>query len=72
MVSYLFHNKFFRWPQKCPGKSGRIRDDLESGSVNKDYGSQDPDPKEIFTDPQHCRIAIENLFGASKYRPLDM
>ncbi len=27
-----------------------------SGSVSQDYGSADPDLKEIFTDPQHCLI----------------
>jgi hypothetical protein len=25
-----------------------------SESVIQDYGSADPDPKELFTDPQHC------------------
>ena len=25
-----------------------------SGSVIQIYGSADPDPKEIFTDPEHC------------------
>jgi hypothetical protein len=25
-----------------------------SGSTNQDYGSVDPDPQEIFTDPENC------------------
>ncbi len=28
--------------------------DPGSVSVIQDYGFKDPDPKEIFTDPQHC------------------
>jgi hypothetical protein len=26
------------------------------GSIIQDYGSTDPDPQEIFTDPQHWKI----------------
>jgi hypothetical protein len=48
----------YQWPQKFPG-SIRIRPDP--------YGKQlaswirNPDPKEIFTDPQHCSSAYEYL-----------
>ncbi len=59
---------FFNLPQKCPGtRSGfgcvrpAINYPLGSGSIMEDYGSEDyvskdPDPKEIFMDPQHCLV----------------
>ncbi len=60
---YLFDNIFFYWywALKCLGgirighpAGSVINWPSGSGSVSQDYGSGDPDPKKIFTDPQHC------------------
>jgi hypothetical protein len=47
----------FHWAQNVQvrSKSGQIRNIWPpgSGSLSQDFGSADPNPKEIFTDAQH-------------------
>jgi hypothetical protein len=48
---------FFSMARKYPDLSGSVINwPPVSGSwyVIPDYGSADPDPKDMFTDPQHC------------------
>ena len=39
-----------------------------SGSAIKNYGSADPDPKEIFTDPQQCCQSIIIYYRLKRLR----
>jgi hypothetical protein len=52
---------FFQWPQNVQVGYGSINNwppASESGSVLQDYGSADPDPKEIVTDLQHRAFTV--------------
>jgi hypothetical protein len=48
LTTYVFLNQ---WPQKCLGKI-RFRNELASGLIQDDRPA-DPDPNEIFTNPDH-------------------
>jgi hypothetical protein len=55
MILYLFDDIFFSWVTKM-SRSGSVITSIwpsGSGSAIQDYGSADPNPKEIFMDPQH-------------------
>jgi hypothetical protein len=55
MVSrYLFNHKNFQ----VGSGSGQVCNKWppRHGSIIQDYGSTDPDPQEIFTDPQNWKI----------------
>ncbi len=57
MIYYLFDKIFFQWAQNLQDPAGSVINwppRTGSGSVSQDYGSADPDPSEIFMDPQHC------------------
>jgi hypothetical protein len=57
MTNYLrypvFDTIFFSKAQKHVKVKSEINLHLGSGSASQDYGLADPDPKEIFMDPQH-------------------
>jgi hypothetical protein len=70
MIYYLFDNNFFtlgtKMPRDDPDLVGSVINwPLGSGPgpVSQDYGSVDPDPKEIFTAPQHCSI-VSTQYGS--------
>jgi hypothetical protein len=56
MIYYLYDNNNFINGHKNVrvGSGSGINYPTGPGSVIQDYGSKDPDPKEILTDPQHC------------------
>jgi hypothetical protein len=38
-------------------------------SIIQDYGSADPDPKEIITDPRHCQKLVVNVLVSVSVTP---
>ncbi len=53
MIHYTYLTKISRYDPDPDPAGSIIVWPFGSGSAIQDYGSKDPRPKEIFTDPQH-------------------
>jgi hypothetical protein len=60
MICYLFYNISFN--AQIGSVFGRIRINWCMGSVILHYRSVYPDPKEIFTDQQHCFKSWQKIY----------
>ncbi len=61
MIYCQFDYIFFKWSQKCSGMIWIRPPASSSGCIIQDYGPADPDPNEIFTDPQQWFGSISPL-----------
>jgi hypothetical protein len=70
IIPYLLTTYFLQRPtnlsREDPDPAGSVINwPLESGSLNQDYGSADPNQKEIFMDPRNT--AMHNKFHLDLY-----